>query len=129
MIHEMRCKTCCHPKRQEIELKFRALPGSYRKLAEAYGLSAAGLQRHMARHLEAPKEEPPKGFAPTPPGKVDLSKPAEGPDDYTMQRYREDLARFRDFGPRQQSPAPVAPLWVNGVRWKRLIGRKFYYES
>lgn len=120
----MRCKACCHPARKELEAKFAQTPGAYRLLATEYGLSAAGLWRHMHRHVEVPKPEP-KAFAPEVPRRADLAKPAEGPDEFTMQRYREDLARFRDFSPPASKmiwPSPIGPRWKNGVVFRDFFG-------
>lgn len=50
VIVDKRCRVCGHPQRAEIE---RALVNgeTYEKIAEKYGLSIAGVQRHFKSHV------------------------------------------------------------------------------
>jgi len=50
LIIDKRCKICTHPQRAEIER--RLMEGaSYDEIAKQYGVSAAGISRHLRKHM------------------------------------------------------------------------------
>jgi predicted transcriptional regulator len=58
-IVDKRCKVCMHPRRAEIEKKL--IEGmSYEEVAKEYGLSAAGISRHLRKHMPRLVLEPEK---------------------------------------------------------------------
>lgn len=46
------CKTCAHPNREEIDRQL-VTPRSKRSIAHQFGLTEAGVRRHVLRHLAA----------------------------------------------------------------------------